>query len=402
MQTRRTAPAPSGLPAHRPRRVQSMGSVVRRLAPMMASPRCGGRARRAAAAGWTLLAGLCIACAPDEELPLPPVVWEGESVRVRMDDPGIEVCGGSFEALDRHAELVREALLLEGDGVVEYSIGDPAFVDERCDLDTSAPCTDSVTGDVFTSIPMHEHEIVHAVRLLDPELSLRSSPFEEGLATMFGGDRFDDDDPPLDPSILLIDEQLEGALEYYNAGQTMALLLERHGRDAFRAFDTLASTMNEDEAFLTAFGESKEQFVFAIEDSPHCEQSQWWIPLLECNGDPAAADPMTGALVLSGSLDCGSPDVYGPRSDRMWTSRHFLLDETTSDLAYEFDIPEDATVEIIACGGGCPDRLAYIGTNDQLGSVLNGVPSLQPGEYFLRLSRPVSDTDGSFQIVIHR
>lgn len=45
-------------------------------------------------------------------------------MRVRMGDPGIEVCGGSFEALDRHAELVREALLLRGDEVVEYSIGD--------------------------------------------------------------------------------------------------------------------------------------------------------------------------------------------------------------------------------------------------------------------------------------
>ena len=390
-----------GIPERRPRRVQSTGPVARLSDSTMEESRREGSGCMTAV-GWSLLAGLLGGCAPDEELPLPPVVWEGKSVRVRMDDPGIEVCGGSFEALDRHAELVREALLLEGDGVVEYSIGDQDFVDERCNLDMPAPCTQVTTGDVFTSIPMLEHEIVHAVRVLDPELALLSSSFEEGLATMFGGDRFDDDGPPLDSSILLSERQLEGALEYYHAGQTMALLLERHGRDAFRSFNTLASTMGEDDAFLAAFGESKEQFVTATEDAAYCEQSQWWTPLLECDGEPATADPMTGALVLSGSLDCRSPDVYGPRSERMWTSRHFRLDETTNNLSYEFDIPEDAVLEIVACGGGCPSRFAYIGARDQLGSILHGVPALEPGEYFLRLSRPISGDDGFFQVVMHR
>jgi hypothetical protein len=49
-----------------------------------------------------------------------------------MDDPGIQVCGGTFEALDRHAALVREAMLLEGDGVVEYSIADEDLVQDIC------------------------------------------------------------------------------------------------------------------------------------------------------------------------------------------------------------------------------------------------------------------------------
>lgn len=358
-----------------------------------------GLGRLAVESGLTALLG---GCAPEEELPLPPVVWEGHSVRVRMDDPDIEVCGGSFEALDRHAELVREALLLEGDGVVEYSIGDQDFVDEACNLDMPAPCTKSTTGNVFTSSPMHEHELVHAVRLLDPELTFRSSPFEEGLATMFGGDRFNDGNPPLDPSILLNEEQLEGALEYHHAGQTMTLLLTRHGINAFRNFDTLASTTDKGDAFLEAFGETKEEFVAAVDDAHHCEQTQWLAPLLECDGEPTTADPTTGALVLSGNLSCGSPDVYGPRSGRMWTSRHFLLERRTTSLTYEFDIPEDATLEVVSCEGGCPERFVYIGTREQLGSVQHGVPALEPGEYFLRLSRQTASDDGFFQAVIQR
>ena len=346
------------------------------------------------------LMGLLGACAPEDELPLPPVVWEGESVRVRMDDPAIEVCGGTFEALDRHAALVREALLLEGDGVVEYSIGDQDFVDAACDLISVAGCTVPTKGYVFTTIPMHEHEIVHAVRVLDPKLTLSSSPLEEGLATMFGGDRLDDEAPVLDPSIILVDEQIHGALEYYHAGQTIALLLERHGVDAFRRFDTRASTVAEDEAFVAAFGESKEQFVVAIENTTYCEQSQWWAPLLECDVEPATADPLTNGLVLSGNLGCGETNVYGPRAGRMWTSQHFRLDQRTSILNYRIDIPEDATLEIIACQGGCPERFAYIGTSNEVGSVLNGLPALEPGAYLLRLSRPFNDDTGHFEVVI--
>lgn len=346
------------------------------------------------------LSGLLCGCAPDDELPLPPVVWEGESVRVRMDDPAIEVCGGTFEALDRHAALVREALLLEGDGVVEYSIGDEDFVDERCNVETSAGCTDPIAGDVFTKTPMHEHELVHAVRVLDPEISLHGSPVEEGLATVFGGDRFDDENPAFDPYVLLIDEQLREALEYHDAGQTMALLIEHHGRDAFRRFDMRASITDEDDAFAAVFRESKEDFVASVEDVPHCEQSQWWSPLLECDGEPLTADPLTNEIVLEGSLDCSDPAVYGPRAERIWTSRHFHLDEQTNTLGYEIDIPDDAMLEIVDCNGGCPERFAYIGTRSQVGSVLNGLPALDPGDYFIRVSRPTTSDDGRFQIIL--
>lgn len=394
-----------GAPGRRLGRVSCPVPVMARLlAPLEDSPRHGCTTGRPAARRWALasgLVGLLGACAPEEEeLPLPPIVWEGESVRVRMDDPDIEVCGGSFEALDRHAALVRQALLLEGDEVVEYSIGDQDFVDERCNVESRA-CTKSTTGEVFTSIPMLEHEVVHAIRVLDPVLDLRSSAFEEGLATLFGGDRFDDESPSLDPSIILVDRELTGALEYYYAGQTMALLLERHGMDAFRGFDTQASHVNDNEAFLAAFDESKEQFVAAVENVPYCEQSQWWAPLLECDGEPITADPLTDVLALSGELDCGEADVYGPRDERMWVSRHFRLDRRTSLLGYDIDMPEDATLEIVACEGGCPERFAYIGTRYQVGSIGNGLPALEPGDYFLRMSRPVANGDGHFEVVLH-
>jgi hypothetical protein len=82
------------------------------------------------------------------------------------------------------------------------------------------------------------------------------------------------------------------------------------------------ATADEDDAFLTTFGESKADFAAFAEAAPVCEQSQWWAPLLECDGEAATADPVTDSLVLTGNLKCDAVDVQGPRSGRMWTSQH--------------------------------------------------------------------------------
>ncbi|MCX4240167.1 hypothetical protein OEB96_06055 [Paraliomyxa miuraensis] len=364
----------------------------------MKSPSRIPKTRRplALALGSLLAAG----CSPEEEdFPLPDVVWEGTSVRVRMEDPSIEVCGGSFEGLDRHVELVREALLLEGDGVVEYSIGDEDFVDAGCD-GSPLGCTKATSGNVFTSLPLHQHEIVHAVRALDPELEYRSSAFEEGLATLFGSDDLDNDIRPLEVMDILTASHVGGREEYFRAGHAMAILRDRHGAAAFRRFDVSSASMDEDQAFIEAFGESKEQFAAAAEGEPVCEQSQWWVPLLECEGEPIVADPATDDLVLRGDLSCAAEDVRGPRGGWMWTFRHFRLDRSTSTIDYQINMPEDAMLEIVGCYGGCPGRFAYIGGRYDVGSILNGLPTLEPGEYFLRMSRPTTEGAGDFEVVL--
>jgi hypothetical protein len=351
------------------------------------------------------LVGMLGSCAPQEEFPLPPVVWEGQSVRVRMDDPDIQVCGGSFEALDRHAELVREALLLEGDGVVEYSIGDQDFVDAACEFpfdESSTACTDGVAGRVFTAIPFIPHEIVHAVRREDPRIGLLSSPFEEGLAMVYGDDILPSWPIPLD--ILGIIESatyVQGEQEYYYSGHMVAKLLNLHGMEAFRRFDILAVTKDEGTAFAEVFGETKEEFATFAEADPICEQTQWWMPLLECDGEVVTADPGAGTITLAGNLSCAEPDAQGPEYGRMWTSRHFRLDKSTSILSYDVDMPEDATLEIVACEGGCPERVAYLGETQDIGTFDGGIPALEPGKYFLRVSRPVTDQDGSFKVIIY-
>jgi len=382
--------------------VYSLFRMAEHLAPPMASRRRrGGSGRvlgafRRVGAVMVLLGG----CAPDEELPLPPVVWEGESVRVRMDDPEIEVCGGSFEALDRHAELVREALLLEGDGVIEYSIGDEEFVDERCNSDTPIACTKATTGVVLTTEPFIQHEIVHAVRILDPRTSLRSSSIEEGLATLFGSDDLPQGTVLLDAKSIFEDNNVVGDAEYFRAGSLMALLLERHGVDRFRSFDLLARDLSEDRSFEEAFGETKADFAAMADEAPLCDASQWWVPLLECDGEAMIADPETGGASFNGNLRCGDDRTLGPRRGRMWTSRHFRLTAPTNRFNYHIDMPDDATLEIVSCDDSCPERFAYFGTRYEVTSFGNALPDLEPGEYFLRMSRSVSDDDGRFEIVL--
>lgn len=372
--------------------------------PPSGSRRCGGSTvgatlRRAAVISG--LVGLLGACAP-EEPPLLPVVWEGASVRVRMDDPGIQVCGGTFEAIDRHVELVKQALLVECDGFIDYTIDHPDFVASICSPAGNTPdgCAYPDAGWIYTSVPFVPHEIVHAVRMRDPELGYRSSPFEEGLATVFGADWLGTETVALDALGILREPDVRGLAEYHRAGQTMAILLEHHGVEQLRRFDVLARTTAEDRAFEAVFGETKEEFAAYADSVPHCEQSQWWAPLLECDGEPLTANPETGAVTLTGNVRCGEPDVRGPDFGRMWISRHFRLDESTGILGYRFDMPDDATLEIVSCNGGCPERFAYLGTRLQVGSIANGLPSLEPGEYFLRMSRPVSDEDGFFEIVL--
>lgn len=371
--------------------------------PMLTAP----RPRAAAKIPSLVVAGLGLAaalgCTPDE-LPLPPVVWEGETIRARMDDPAIQVCGGTFEALDRHAALVREALLLDGDGVIEYSIGDEDFVHAGCPGapgDDFVGCVSRPEGHVFTTEPFLPHEIVHAARIHDPQIGYRSSIFEEGLATMFGSDDLGNGTGPLRVRELFEDAHVAGGIEYFGAGHAMANLLERHGVDSFRGFDELARTMNEDDAFMAAFGESKEEFAVVAEAMPICEQSQWWAPLLECDGEPITTDPETGLLTLTGNVSCGEPDVKGPEFGRMWTSRRFRLDSRTTRWSYDFEMPEDATMEIVSCEGGCPQRFAYIGVKYEIWSYGDGaLGDLEPGDYFLRMSRPVSEDDGHFEVII--
>jgi hypothetical protein len=395
--------ARAGVSSSRARGIYSQLTVSRRREPTMnASPRRGqggGAVLRALALGGGCL-GLLGGCAPDDELPLPPVVWEGESVRVRMDDPGIQVCGGSFEALDRHAELVRVALLLEGDGIVEYSIGDREFVDERCS-DAPIACTYTDTGAVFTSVPFIRHEIVHSVRILDPHTSLRSLAIEEGLATAFGSDDLGSRMVPIDAMNLFEDPRVGGSDEYYRAGYLMALLLERHDVERFRVFDLLARGRPEGHAFEEAFGETKADFAVVADAAPLCDQSQWWAPLLECDGEPMTADPASGRIVFNGNLRCDDAQTFGPEGGIMWSSLHIRLDAPTSRLRNRITLPDDATLEVVGCSGGCPTRFAYIGKRNQVSSYGSGLPSLEPGEYYIRVIRPVSnDDDGWFEIVL--
>ena len=368
-----------------------------------------GTPRFAASVGGVVVAGLLgslpSGCAP-EEAPLPPVVWEGESVRVRMDDPDIEVCGGTFEGLDRHAALVREALRLEGDEVVEYSIGDEDFVRPICTspaTDTPVGCAFPDSGRIYTSVPYVPHEIVHSVRHLDPRLGHLSAPFEEGLATLLGADWPDDPVIPLEAQAIFDERYVTGLREYDRAGQMMSILFERHGVEAFREFDETARTVGEDTAFADVFGETKEEFAAAAETMPICEQSQWWVPLVECDGEPITANPATGLLTLSGNVSCGEPDVKGPEYGRMWASRRFRLDSHASwPVSYDFEFPDDSTIEVVECNRGCPERFAYIGTRLEIGGYGgNALGDLEPGDYFLRVIRPVSsDTDGAFKFVV--
>ncbi|MCH9687434.1 MAG: hypothetical protein K0V04_38725 [Deltaproteobacteria bacterium] len=329
-----------------------------------------------------------------DEPALPPVAWESDVLRVRVEDPTTVICEGSFEAIERHATLVRDVLALDGrDRILDYSVVEPDSIGQWCSS-TSTACTHSPPGQVFTATPVLLHEVTHAVRILNPDTRLLSPALEEGMAVLYGDEVFRAQTPPLMAESLL-QEQIVTVDQYLRTGLLTNILVQRHGLDDFMRFDRLAATTPEDEAFAEVFGETKDQFAQAADDHEACAPQQWREPLLECDDAPVMPDPATGRIVLTGNLSCGDPQVVGPTFSWMTTTRHFRVLESHSSPGHRVDVPRGTTVELVGCQAGCPERYYY---DYFAGPVRGYFPTLEPGDYVVRLTRPVADDAGPFTL----
>ena len=128
-------------------------------------------------------------CAP-EQVEFGTRAWVGEHLEVWTSE-GVTVCGGSFEALDRHAAETSEYAMARG---VETRASPYRYYWVQPDELQGGPCSEgpapgcfSPRNDAVYATRFYPHEVVYA------EFAWGHSSFvDEGFATLLGGSRFVD------------------------------------------------------------------------------------------------------------------------------------------------------------------------------------------------------------------
>ncbi len=215
------------------------------------------------------------------------VVFEGDFVEFRVTDDAPEFCAGVPEYLDRYTGALYDELRVDpGHGLVSYSLVDPDEVRHEGDLLIGFESSQGVT----TGVPVHEHELVHAVQRRGYG---RQYLLTEGLAELFGGDASTLERMSTDGSTEELVEHVEEergirGYAYGDAGRFVAYFDHRFGRDVLLRL--LESTSREDvsvEQFSSKVedvtGTPWEDIATGYDDSEVCEQHAYW------NASPACA-----------------------------------------------------------------------------------------------------------------
>jgi hypothetical protein len=256
---------------------------------------------------------------PSDELePLPPIVGEGERVRIATDAVNV-VCAGTLAWVDAELDRVEQELQLdEGDSSVDvYLLGATALA-ERCG---SGVYSCSVAGDpaqIFVRAELYElrvvHELVHDRIAYTPAAG--SAPlFDEGLAAAHARPwcpPLPSWTPPSADALLDADDAAELPQHgEYLGGELVRWLLDAHGPTAVLEFmAALGETRDAAEiraVYLDHFGAELDVELFA-----HLRALDEPLPPSQ-TGCLAPDAPVSSRFVgyeLEAQLDCHSPRVH--------------------------------------------------------------------------------------------
>jgi hypothetical protein len=351
----------------------------------------GCTAVRAAVIPLLLFAGS--SCQGDDAIVSPPAItWEGQNLVYGSDDPAEELCSGTLPYSDAYVGHLRSIFEVMGGAPVEFyhvdTTTDPLWCDGR---GTALGCT--VGQRVFSSVVPHEHELVHAAR---SEEGLAHIFFEEGVAEAFGDDaQLGTRGPPGRPFMATIDAAMGSRLEpedYARAGHFTAYLTREFGDSALAQVlrDTKLGDASE-RVMQVLEGATETEFdklLAAYEQESECGQATYRSPDFVCDA-PAYQQPscVDGTLYrIEESIDCGAPDVLGPRDGEIWQYATISLPE---DDTYAFYItgspPSDVDrVEVKQCLAGCDSVFIELEV-DPAGLV--DFVELPAGSFSLRLTR---------------
>ncbi|MCY1062215.1 hypothetical protein [Nannocystis sp. SCPEA4] len=322
---------------------------------------------------------------------LPELRHEGRHVRIGTS-PGLELCAGTVEHMDRFVERMAAEFGVEpptGDGrFTYYWLTREDFIDlTPCPREVSA-C--AIVETVFSTEAPLDHELVH---LFVPD---GSSFFGEGIAVAYEGlGGAVEDARPAEVKRRDIWSSLLAPLwfgvRYDDAGAFVAYLLDRHGIPAFLAalpkFPLVPTRARLDRVFREEFGlslaASVAEFAGARERCPHLAYDR---KLMECNAPAIAWDGEHHAEYRRLAAD--EPDAVGPyRGDELVILRtlevsragDYEIQLVGDPLVGGSNLFADLALSLVHCGG-CDDEEPVGFAIESQGRV-----TLPAGRYSLRL-----------------
>lgn len=351
-----------------------------------------------------LAAAGIVSCSEDDSLPVfGEPVWDGEHLQVWATEDA-RICGGSFQALDHHAQQLSNY-------ASEFGITSTAeryryywtSVEEFQD----APCFGSACNrEAAIYAPRYSpHEVVHA------EFASEHSSFaDEGLAVMLGDFGINEFGEPIDTETIphIIDETQGSSLrnEHYNSAgkfvgamrelypeEYLPPLLDTQRSDDFERFSTTINSSGIDLDAVIAFNQTENE----------CRLGAYRLAVSECNIPPSPWDN-EDEWTASGTIDCASEDTSGPDGGgAIWTIRSFdIIEPGTYTVTAETDgFGLLSACDTPWCGS------AFTGSFKPPGwmllvSTIPGTVEMQPGRYWIRVQQDIDDDPAPFSLSVVR
>jgi hypothetical protein len=294
---------------------------------------------------------------------LPQVQVQGRFLSYAADDDSV-VCDGTVPLTEAWMEAVALYLGMDPDQLLPttYYLVDSSLVEEMCPSGAGG-CIDRTDGhiDVFSSRPMDEHELLHAIQ--SSTWPARQPLLQEGLASAFVQDT-----PPnyysFTPDEIDLAIEAESSLEdrsVYSVGHYLVYwMLTRYGPEAFEQFwyATSRPTAAADfrAAFQDSFGESLDEMLADVQELPICA-----IPI--CAGEPLAWEQ--GAWTTESPRSCADGAVVGFSGESYSDLVRNELVEITEAGSYDISVSESTAVGqgtvVMSCQNGCDQWIIFEG-----------------------------------------
>lgn len=345
---------------------------------------------------------LVLGCSPDTTTVtsvLPPLIYEGEYVRVGTDLE-VPICAGNISDFDHEIERVDTTLELDSAGKTDlWILRDDNLYELFCPAH-SRTCTpwDKVEGTLVRKrapdVIWHglTHDRIH--RAARSELAYSNGLFVEGMAEALAR-AYCEPSVPLDVQLPALDGLLAADqwhpdfefLEYSAASHLTRWLLRSFGAQQLQDF--MVAVENGDSAdsvrasYQSHFGSSLDDDLFAHLDFSVEDRHPYEVG---CRGEPAPVDASGTVYTLQAALDCDSPLVrsnfYEHRPDKTFRGYVEWSIEVEVGGYYELvgELPENTELTIARCDCQALDSGYWPGPDPTIAREFSG-EYLSPGLY---------------------
>lgn len=281
------------------------------------------------------------------------VVYEGEYLRY-ASTVDTEICEGTFRIQEDYVRALADALAVDLGGPINYALIDPAEIEHYCDTGGTGCYYD---GKVYSVLPVHYHELAHAVAFAGGYVGPRA--FQEGFAEAFSDGLDGQTFTRRDVEELLNSWTTDGS-SYYSMALFVRFLIERHSLEQLLDF-LKATEFHESYAafapmFAESFDESLNSALADFVDYPSCSSWTNRIAVRECDVAPEPWDGEQWGTKVE--LDCSHDDVLGPyrskERDVMWTQRGLVVEEAGDYLLIPGGAADEwGKISLTRCDGAC-------------------------------------------------